>query len=80
MFKLKKSRPVYFSTKEKLILILFDRNIYNLSHFQFVQHFWIAKGEQGNFRNYKLETERTCQIQNYLINNVLTKNWTEKFL
>ena len=39
MFKLKKSRPVYFSTKEKLILILFDRNIYNLSHFQFVQHF-----------------------------------------
>ena len=47
--------------------------------FQFVQHFWIARGEQKKFRNYKLETERTCQIQTYLINNVLTKNWNEKF-
>ena len=43
MFKLKKSQPVYFSTKEKLILMLIDRNTYKVSHFSICSTFLNAQ-------------------------------------
>ena len=45
MFKLEKSRPVYFSTKEKLILILFDKNIYKFNHFSICSTLLNAQGK-----------------------------------